>query len=416
MLTALCLLLPLLSGTPNSETLAPIVVTPTTLHVPGEAVVAGVNTMEDAILRADPGQTVIIERGDYPPLSLGFGKQRRKSGGKIGGQAGLPVVVEARGVVRIRGGKGDAIAISQEVPTQHLVFRGIEIHPGTRAGIMLFKQNPSRRHKGIHFEDCEILGQYDHLSDSGQRSKWGVWGHQLDDFRFVGMTAPARIQDIALEHAFYLQNPLGPILLENVHGRRLGRTFCQFTARGKDGPIGIGEVTVRNCLVEDTGISRRDGFKGGSAFTLSGRLTGTVLFEDNEFSCGFDPVLRGLKRRGQPYGTGAFMAWLEPSAQNMPTKLLVLRNNTFRFAESCGDRPVVSIGGCRDVRIVGENRFESGGINDAVAFDPVDEMGRLVSDSNISVFMAPQTRLKGRVTVRGNTANDRVWQVLHGFE
>lgn len=417
MLLSTLLSLALLAGAPAEPLpLSPIVCTPTTLFIPGQPATASLNTMEDAILRAEPGQTIIIERGDYPPLTLGFKKQRRTSGGKIGGQAGLPVVVECRGLVRIRGEQGDAIAITQDVPTGHIVFRGLEIHPGTRAGIMFYRQTPNRRHKGFHFEDCSIIGQYDHVTDSGHRAKWGVWGHQLDDFRFEGMSAPAVIQDIALEHGFYLQNPLGPIVIDNVHGRRLGRTFCQFTARAKDGPIGVGDITVSNCLVEDIGLSRRDGFKGGSAFTISGRLVGTLMFENNEFLCGFNPTLRSLKRRGTPFGTGAFVAWLEPSAQNTPNKLLVLRNNSFRFAEGCGDRPVVSIGGCRDVRIVGNNRFESGGINPAVAFDPVDELGRLVSDSNTSVFMAPQTKLKGHVTVRGNTANDRVWRVLHGHQ
>ncbi|MEX1024693.1 MAG: hypothetical protein WD226_06400 [Planctomycetota bacterium] len=412
LVTLIPALLVLVAGQPPA--LAPIVCTPSSVSLPGTPARASASPIEDAIVAAKPGQSILLDAGDYSALELGFQRQARLAGGSIGGQAGLPVIVEGRGQVRIRGQRGDAIAIHQDVRTAHILFRGLEIHPGTRAGVMFFRQPASRRHVGFHFEDCHILGQYSHLDDAGQRSKWGVWGHQLDDFRFIGMQMPARIQDIALEHAFYLQNPVGEMRIENVHGRRLGRTFLQVTARKRDGPLGVGDVIVRNCRVEDVGIARRDGFKGGSAFTITGRLTGTVFFEQNVFRAGFDPALRKLKRPGQPYGTGAFVAWMEPEAEGVQTKLLVLRDNDFRFAEHCGDRPVVSIGGCRDVRIVGTNHFASGGAQPALSLDPVDELGQLAARANGTVFVAPLTTIEGPISLRGQTPSEAQLRQLHG--
>jgi hypothetical protein len=253
-------------------------------------------------------------------------------------------------------------------------------------------------HRGYTFEDCHILGAYDTETGQGKRAKWAVWGQGLADFRFAGVGAPARIENISEEHAFYLQNVQGAITIENVHARDLGRTFCQFTARG-DGPPGRGDVVVRDCVVEDACIAQGDGFKGGAAFTVCGRMEGTFLFERNVYKAGFRKERLRFTTRGVPYGTGAFTAWEEGRAG--PNALLVLRDNDFSFASGCGDRPVVAIGGCTRVLITGANHFQSGGPQPALALDPIDARGETTSSPNGSVYLAPATKLEGRLLVRG---------------
>ena len=108
----------------------------------------------------------------------------------------------------------------------------------------------------------------------------------MKDFEFRGQSRKARVENIQQEHAFYIQNAQGPILIENVQAKRLGRTFCQFTARAKDGPVGKGSITVRNCDVSDIGLFKDDNHKGGSAFTFAGRLTGDILVEGNRYRAG----------------------------------------------------------------------------------------------------------------------------------
>ena len=98
-------------------------------------------------------------------------------------------------------------------------------------------------------------------------------------------------------------------------------------------------------------------------------------------------------------GTGAFAAWEADRAG--PNGALILRDNDFAFAKGCGDRPVVSIGGCRKVLVLGENRFASGGEQPALSLDPVNLQGRPVSTPNGKSYVAPATKLEGKLLLRG---------------
>jgi hypothetical protein len=218
-----------------------------------------------------------------------------------------------------------------------------------------------------------------------------------------GSAYPGRIESISEEHAFYLQNLRGPVTIENVHAKDLGRTFCQFTARAKEGPPSIGDVTVRDCVIEDACIAQADGFKGGSAITLCGRAEGTFLFERNVYRAGFRPERQRLTTKGLPYGTGAFTAWEEGGGGMNGT--LVLRDNEFAFAPGCGDRPVVSIGGCERVLLVGANKIVSGGKQPALSLDPVNNQGQLVSSANGPTYLAPATVIEGAVLIGGKPAD-----------
>jgi hypothetical protein len=89
-----------------------------------------------------------------------------------------------------------------------------------------------------------------------------------------------------------------------------------------------------------------------------------------------------------------------------PTATLVLRDNDFSFAPGCGDRPVVSIGGCTQVLIVGENHFVSGGKQQALTLDPVDRQGNPTSSVCGSIYLAPATKIEGALTWLGKTPTE----------
>jgi hypothetical protein len=376
-----------------------IVCTPTTIQQKGRGPQAVKNPIAEALGEATPGATVWLEPGDYPAFTIGFQSNSSANAKTEGGQPGFPIVVQGTGPgVRILGGEGDAIAIDQKAPVAWITFRNLTILPGRRSGVIFYQRGDGRLHEGFHFEDVHILGQFDHSSGEGKRTKWGVWGQNLADFRFAGVSEPARIENISEEHAFYLQNSQGPIVIENVHARDLGRTFLQLTARPQNGAVGSGDVTVRECVVEDACIARADGYKGGSAFTIAGRMTGLLLFERNVYRAGFRIERLPLTLPAQPYGTGAFTVWEDGLAG--PNGTLVLRDNEFAFAKDCGDRPVVSIGGCQKVLIVGTNTFVSGGKQPALSLDPANWEGKTTSSPNGSVYVAPATKLQGELVLR----------------
>ncbi len=382
--------------TSTSLNVALVRCTPTSISVNGAAPIAAGNPIAQALSNAGPGSTIELAPGDYPAFAIGLDKQAPWNARISGGTALQPIVVRATGKVRIvpQSG-GDTIAIAQQFACSNVVFEGLTIEAGYRAGIMFYKCGPNQLHDGFKFKDCEILGGFDHLTGQGRNSKWGVWGHSLKDFEFVGATRPAVITGLRNEHAFYLQNAKGDITIDNVQASRLGRTFIQITARPGDGEAGLGTITVRNCVVEDACIAIGDDHKGGSAFTVAGRHLGTLIFENNKYRAGFTPGIQRLTREGVPYGTGAFVAWDGRGASN---GTLILRNNDFELAPGCGDRPLVSIGGCKDVQILGKNRFVAGRAS-ALELDPV--LPGFASNPNGKVVLDKAAEIKGAVRSGG---------------
>ncbi len=386
------LLLSLVSSGAQPRALAPALIhcTPESVTVPGAQPQATRQSIAAALAKAGPGTVIELAAGVYEPFSIGFGKPASWNAQTSGGLPGQPIVVRANGDVRIAGNKtSDTIAIQQAQRCAHITFEGLTIEPGYRAGVMFYRCNPGQMHEGFRFIDCKILGGYDHRTETGHATKWGVWGHSLKDFEFRGVRAPAIVRDIRNEHAFYLQNSRGDITIENVSASRLGRTFVQFTARASDGPPGIGTIRVERCTVEDACIASGDNYKGGSALTLAGNHTGTVIFKNNRVRSGFAKELAHLTRAGAPFGTGAFVAWDSGGERN---GVLVLENNHFEFAPGCGDRPLAQISSCREVRLVGTNRF-IGGKAPALVFDLEGQK------PNLSVSIAPTTVVQGEIRI-----------------
>lgn len=372
--------------------------TPGSVEIFGQRREPTANPIARALEVAGPGSEILLDPGDYPPFSIGLDTRSVANAVAPGGTQERPVVVRGDGRARIVG-ELDALAVDQSHRCGFLTFRGLILVPGQRSGVIFYRQSEGRVHRGFAFEDCHVLGGYDHPTATGRESKWGLVAHSLADFRFVGVQEHARVERIQHEHAFYIQNHRGPVRLENVRARDLGRTFCQFTARAAEGSPGQGDVTIRGCVVEDACIAAGDAYKGGSALTFAGRLACTILLEGNVVRAGFRRSLRGLTLAGQPYGTGALVAW--QGGEPRPNDTLILRDNEFRFADGCGDRALVALGGTRRVLLVGANRLHAGGRQPALALDPVDEGGRLLSSKLGRVYLAPGTRLRGSVTRRG---------------
>lgn len=369
--------------------------------LPGGQRIATPCPIARALEWAAPGARLSLTAGDYGSLGIGHESSRPWNSRAAGGTELRPVRVVGRGRVRILGdGHADAITIHQQVPCAHIHFEDIVIQAGNRAGVLFSDVDAKQAHTGFHFYDCAIDGGYDHIGRKGTPSKWGVLGHALSDFVFAGRRGRASVHDTCHEHAFYLQNPRGNITIEKVDAYRLGRTFVQIVARERSGPVGRGLVRVIDCHVRDAGIAERDGYKGGSAFTFAGRLTGcTIVLERNRYRAGFDAPLLKLRNKNQPYGTGALVSWDEGSG--VPNGVLVLRENDFEMAEGTGDRTLVAIGSMQRVIIDGDNRFVSGGTWPALALDPVKRDGTLEGPPNGAVQLDPGNAIEGPLLIGG---------------
>lgn len=361
-----------------------------------------------ALELAAPGCVIRLRPGQYGQLGIGFDSRQDWNAKGAGGVAGNPVIVDGFNQAQlVPGGASDTIGVHGGVESGHIRFQNLQIEAGTRAGVLFYERPPEQAHRGYEFHDCTIDGKWDHATKSGPHdSKWGVLGHALADFVFAGVRGRAVVKNIRHEHAFYLQNPRGDLTIENVDGHQVGRTFLQITARESQGPAGRGLITVRGCEVADIGLSDWDNHKGGSAFTFAGRLPHcTIVVSGNTYRAGFNSKLTHLKPPGRSYGTGALVAW--DGTEKIGNGALVLQDNDFEFAESCGDRPVVKIGACEIVRIGPGNRFVSGSSFPALDVDPTRPgSSELEYLPNAAVTLLAGNTFEGGVRRRGEELSD----------
>jgi hypothetical protein len=380
----------------------PLSVRPGLLELPGGRTLQDRQPIARALELAAPGALILVGAGRYPRLGIGFSGNAWWNARTSGGTEITPIrVVGESGVRLVCDEPGDTLAVNQQIENGWIQFESIEFEAGERAGIIFYQGPADKPHRGYHFYDCTIDGLWEHATDSGPHSsKWGVLGHNLADFVFAGRRGRAVVQRIRHEHGFYLQNPQGDLTLERIDAKELGRTFVQITARENSGPPGRGAIVIRDCNVSDVGLAVGDGYKGGSAFTFAGRLAeNTIRVERCTYRAGFDVHLRRLTSPGQPYGTGALVAW--DGSEKLANGSLTLSGNRFEFAPGCGDRPVVSIGACGQVLIEGGNQFLAGGDYPALALDPLTATGELKNLPNGPVRIAAGNSFQGRVEKRG---------------
>lgn len=361
-----------------------------------------------ALQAAGPGSVIALDPGRYGAFGIGFGHNKPWNARTSGGNPSQPILIHAPfgGVtIAANASQGDTIAIKGDTNPGHITFQNLTIVPGYRAGVIFYKGKWGQTYEGFRFLDCDILGTWDHLANKGGKSTWGIWALGLSDFEFRGVQRRVRVENLRKEHGFYLQNPQGDVLIEDVDARHLGRTFCQFTARKSDGPPGRGTITIRNCTITDVGIARTDAFKGGTALTFAGPLTGTIRLENNVVRAGFDERVQRLTKPDVPYGTSALVVWDYHGGRSGH---LILDGNKFEFAPGCGDRPLVSIGACERVEILGTNVFHSGGNQAALVLDPLDPRGtgKLQNSPNGDVHVASGLALNGGIQLRGDMVDE----------
>src|SRR5204862_4237981 len=106
--------------------------------------------------------------GDYKSFGIGYSKDSVWNARTSGGTRAAPITVDGKGKARIVG-ESDAITVSQQIQNGFITFQNIDISPGSRSGV-LFSQGEGWVHEGYRFLDCNIIGEWDHLSDSGERS------------------------------------------------------------------------------------------------------------------------------------------------------------------------------------------------------------------------------------------------------
>ncbi|MBK6939189.1 MAG: hypothetical protein IPH13_03145 [Planctomycetes bacterium] len=376
-----------------------VMVTPRSIQVEGGAVVAAENSIVRALEVCGPGSTIVLDAGDYRPFSIGFSKEDPNNARTRGGAPGQPIVVAARGAVRIHGGAfGHCIRIAQQVPNGYVTFRGIALHGATQSAIRLERGST---HVGFRFEDCPIDGGYDHAARQGLASNLGIDAYGVIDFAYVGTKQPVAIAHLRNGDGIRLANTQGDVVIERVVGERLGGAFVRITAASTDGPPGLGLVVLRHCVARDVGLNPDANHKSAYAYTITGRHFGTIALDRCEYRSGFDAALLGLTQPGVAYGLGAVQ--VTDGVDHARTETLVVYGCDFQAAPETGAAPLVSIGGVHMLRIEGKSTFVAGRSGLALDLDPraVDAAGGLRSTANGLTRIAQDTVLKGASRVRG---------------
>lgn len=242
------------------------------------------------------------------------------------------------------------------VELAHLV-----ILPSWRSGIMFKASEQPKWFENFRFVNVDIRGGWDFQSKSGIPTKWGVMGHRLSGFAWIG----GAIRDIRDEHAMYMHN-LGPapFLVEDAALERCGRTAIQVVGRTNENggspslaPVRIRGVNARSCGLAD----------GGHAFTFSGCINSIVL-ERATYRHGFDSATKDYK------GTGALVVWPEygnTPGVGEPNGQVAIVGCDFEMAKGFGKSPLARISACSNL-IVGTTRFVSGWNPIAVDISPPD--------------------------------------------
>lgn len=376
-----------------------VVLTPRSIQLDGGAVQPAENPIVRALEACGPGSTIVLDAGDYRPFSIGFATADDNNARTRGGAPGQPVVVAARGVVRIHGGTlGHCIRVAQQIQNGHFTFRGIALHGATQSAIQLSRGGT---HVGFRFEDCPIDGGYDHAAQKGLASANGIDAHGVIDFAYVGTTQPVTIKHLRSGDGIRLVHTQGDVVLERVVGERLGGALVRVTSPSADGPPGLGLVFLRQCVAHDVGLSPDAGHKSAYAFTFTGRHFGTIALDRCEYRSGFEPALLGLTQPGVAYGLGAVQ--VTDGVDHARTETFVLHACDFRAAPDTGAGALVSIGGCHMLRIEGKSVFVAGKSGLAVDLDPRGEAvaGGLRSLANGLTRVAPDTDVTGVLRVRG---------------
>jgi hypothetical protein len=373
--------------------------TPRSIQIDGGAVHEVENPLVRALEACGPGSTIQLSDGDYRPLSIGFLNADPNNARTRGGAPGQPIVIAARGAVRIHGGSiGHCIRIAQQIPNGYFTFRGFALHGASQSAIQLTRGGT---HVGFRFEDCSIDGGYDHATRQGLASNLGIDAYGVVDFAYVGTKQPVTIAHLRGGDGIRLTNTQGDVVVERVIGERLGGAFVRITSASADGPPGLGLIVLRHCVATDVGLDPDANHKSAYAYTITGRHFGTIALDRCTYRSGFDSALLGLTQPGVAYGLGAVQ--VTDGVDHARTETLVLYGCNFQAAPETGATPLVSIGGVHMLRIEGKSTFVAGRSGLALDLDPrsVDAAGGLRSTANGLTRIAQDTVVQGALKVRG---------------
>lgn len=379
-----------------------VMLTPRSIQIDGGAVQPAENPIVRALETCGPGSTIVLEAGDYRPFSIGFMKEDPNNARTRGGAPGQPIVVAARGAVRIHGGAfGHCVRVAQQIPNGHITLRGIAFHGASQSAILFARGGT---HVGYRFEDCPIDGGYDHAKQQGLASSYGIDAYGMIDFAYVGTTQPVTIANLRNADGIRLMNTQGDVVIERVVGERLGGAFARVMSASADGPPGLGLVVLRHCVARDVGLNPDMAHKSAYAYTVTGRHFGTIALDRCEYRSGFDAALLGLTQPGVAYGLGAVQ--ITDGVDHARTETFVLYGCDFQAAPDTGAAPLVSIGGCHMLRIEGKSTFVAGRSGLALDLDPraADAAGGLRSTANGLTRVAQDTVVQGVIKVRGTAA------------
>ena len=378
------------------------------------------------------GFRVQLTAGTYAPFKFDASSTSAPAVNWIGSTNTSPVIVEGGpGVVieRSTGAGSDTILVLSGSDPAHpfndITWRDIRIEASSRAGVLIgtgFDPLAGVAYTGWTFEDCEIDGDFDHATQSGPESKWGMLTWSIADFTWSG----GSVHNIHREHSFYMHNNAGDVLIENADLYEVGRTALQVVARKWEGEIGVGQplppntgdITLRDCVIADTGLFNAglnpdtgqpysSNFHHGQSVTLVGRQLGTSTVSGNRIEYGLDTFTPGLRAAimaradyppSTPFGNGAFHAWTTPKEDHEQSTLLLLHDNRISYDPSgCDYKPVV-VGAFRAACV--QNNFVSSGVKpDAI------EVGLLPDPGQLPWHPAPAFyQIEGNVCVQGSGA------------
>lgn len=283
-------------------------------------------SVEFAYGQSVPGDVILLEAGDYKKFEINKAWQD--------GQALTWIKARTPGTARILRHSVGGSATLDLKKAGYVVFQGLDIKPSDQAAV-LCAQNLTIPQ--ITFVNCTVSGDWDWISRTGARAKWGVLGWQLSGFTWLG----GRIENLSDEHAFYLHNCEGDVTIADVRVSRLGRTLVQIVARSTEskGNEGRGRITVRN--VEASDCCLEGNASGGSALTFAGRHRDPILVTDTVIRAGFDAALNDAF--GKVTATGAFVSHFGGGSDQVPNGPITLHRCVLEIAPGGGDRTHLSV-------------------------------------------------------------------------
>lgn len=219
--------------------------------------------------------------------------------------------------------------------------------------------------RDVGFHSSVMDGEYDWYTKSGNDAKWGVLIYDVDGDACGGLEKGCggavfrdmTIKNIKREHAFYLHNTHGDIALEHIKALRVGRTCVQMHNRSGEsqtyppgcdadkgeckGWPGSGHTRIYDFKCEDSQIG--DNVAGGSGFTFAGRNQGTVTLDLIHYVAGYDDKLNDAINKGEPVGTGSFVAYLGGGSDDEPTKEIKINHMMSSIRAPGSDRGMFQV-------------------------------------------------------------------------